>query len=254
MSGAGCRPPACPTASSRRPPPTRSNRCSTRWPVACARSWPPAWRRSTEASATPTSWTAACRTRSCSSCSPTLGSGRRSGRRVERRPLAGAGAVSVAELQALERDYVIPTYARAAVEFVRGLGSRLWDSEGNEYLDFFSGVGVTNTGHCHPAVVEAVQRQAERLMHTSNLYYTEPAMRLARRLAESSLGGKVFFTNSGAEATEAALKLARRFKAGGEIVVSEGAVHGRTYGALSATPQETKQAPFAPLVPGARTA
>ena len=158
--------------------------------------------------------------------------------------------MSVAELQALERDYVIPTYARAAVEFVRGLGSRLWDSEGNEYLDFFSGVGVTNTGHCHPAVVEAVQRQAERLMHTSNLYYTEPAMRLARRLAESSLGGKVFFTNSGAEATEAALKLTRKASPGGEFVVVYGAFHGRTYGALSATPQEAKQAPFAPLVPG----
>jgi predicted acetylornithine/succinylornithine family transaminase len=158
--------------------------------------------------------------------------------------------VSVAELQALEREHVIPTYARAAVEFVRGRGSRLWDSDGNEYLDFFSGVGVTNTGHCHPAVVEAVQRQAERLMHTSNLYYTEPAMLLARRLTESSLGGKVFFTNSGAEATEAALKLARKASPGGDVVVVYGAFHGRTYGALSATPQEAKQAPFAPLVPG----
>jgi len=158
--------------------------------------------------------------------------------------------LSVAELQALERDYVIPTYARAPVEFVRGRGTRLWDSEGEEYLDFFSGVGVTNTGHCHPAVVEAIRDQAERLMHTSNLYYTEPAMRLARRLSESSLGGKVFFTNSGAEANEAALKLARKASAGREVVVVHGAFHGRTYGALSATPQEAKQAPFAPLVPG----
>ncbi len=87
-------------------------------------------------------------------------------------------------------------------------------------------------------------------MHTSNLFYTEPAMRLAERLSESSLGGKVYFCNSGAEANEAAIKLARKAKPGGDIVVAYGAFHGRTYGALSATPQESKQAPFAPLVPG----
>jgi predicted acetylornithine/succinylornithine family transaminase len=158
--------------------------------------------------------------------------------------------MSVAELQALERDHLMATYARAPVEFVRGRGARLWDVDGVEYLDFFSGVGVTNAGHCHPAVVDAVQRQAERLMHASNLYYTEPAMRLAQRLAESSLGGKVFFTNSGAEANEAAIKLARKAAPAGAVVVVYGAFHGRTYGALSATPQEAKQAPFAPLVPG----
>jgi acetylornithine/N-succinyldiaminopimelate aminotransferase len=90
------------------------------------------------------------------------------------------------------------------------------------------------------------------LMHTSNLFYTEPAMRLAERLSQSSLGGKVFFCNSGAEANEAAIKLARKAKPGGDIVVVHNAFHGRTYGALSATPQESKQAPFAPLVPGFR--
>jgi acetylornithine/succinyldiaminopimelate/putrescine aminotransferase len=89
-------------------------------------------------------------------------------------------------------------------------------------------------------------------MHTSNLFYTEPAMRLARRLSASSLGGKVFFCNSGAEANEAVIKLARKARARGDIVVVHGAFHGRTYGALSATPQEAKQAPFAPLVPGFR--
>jgi acetylornithine/succinyldiaminopimelate/putrescine aminotransferase len=98
--------------------------------------------------------------------------------------------------------------------------------------------------------VEAVREQAGVLTHVTNLFYTEPAMRLARRLAQSSLGGKVFFCNSGAEANEAALKLVRKAKPGGEIVVVHGAFHGRTYGALSATPQESKQAPFAPLVPG----
>ncbi len=154
------------------------------------------------------------------------------------------------ELQSLERDHVVPTYLRAPVEFVRGEGCRLWDAEGHEYLDFLAGVSVVNTGHCHPQVVDAVREQAARLMHVSNLFYTEPGMRLAARLSERSLGGKVFFTNSGAEAVEAAIKLARRHRAGGELVVVHDAFHGRTYGALSATPQEAKQAPFGPLVPG----
>ena len=160
--------------------------------------------------------------------------------------------MSLAELQRLEQSSVIHSYARMPVEFVRGEGARLWDCDGNEYLDFLCGISVTNLGHCHPRVVEAIRAQAGVLMHVSNLFYTEPAMRLAERLAGSSLGGKVFFCNSGAEANEAAIKLARRARAGGDIVVLHGAFHGRTYGALSATPQESKQAPFAPLVPGFR--
>jgi acetylornithine/N-succinyldiaminopimelate aminotransferase len=160
--------------------------------------------------------------------------------------------VSLAELRELERSSVIPSYARQPVEFVRGEGARLWDADGNEYLDFLCGISVTNVGHCHPRVVEAVREQTARLMHVSNLFYTEPAMRLAERLAASSLGGKVFFCNSGAEANEAAIKLVRKARPGGDVVVVHGAFHGRTYGALSATPQESKQAPFAPLVPGFR--
>jgi acetylornithine/N-succinyldiaminopimelate aminotransferase len=160
----------------------------------------------------------------------------------------------LAELQALERDYVIGTYVRNPVEFVRGSGTRLWDSDGNEYLDFLAGISVVQIGHSHPRWVEAVSDQAARLAHVGNLFYTEPAMRLARRLSEGSLGGKVFFCNSGAEAVECAIKLARRNRAGGDIVVLENGFHGRTYGALSATPQETKQAPFAPLVPGFKVA
>jgi acetylornithine/N-succinyldiaminopimelate aminotransferase len=160
--------------------------------------------------------------------------------------------VSLAELQELERTSVVHTYARMPVEFVRGEGARLWDVDGNEYLDFLCGISVTNLGHCHPRVVAAVREQVGTLMHVSNLFYTEPAMRLARRLSESSLGGKVFFCNSGAEANEAAIKLARKARAGGDVVVVNGGFHGRTYGALSATPQEAKQAPFAPLVPGFR--
>jgi acetylornithine/N-succinyldiaminopimelate aminotransferase len=160
--------------------------------------------------------------------------------------------VSLAELQRLERTSVIPSYARQPVEFVRGEGARLWDADGNEYLDFLSGISVTSVGHCHPSVVEAVREQVGRLMHTSNLFYTEPAMRLSARLSQSSLGGKVFLCNSGAEANEAAIKLVRKARPGGDVVVLHGAFHGRTYGALSATPQESKQAPFAPLVPGFR--
>jgi predicted acetylornithine/succinylornithine family transaminase len=158
--------------------------------------------------------------------------------------------VALEELRQIERDSVMQTYARNPVEFVRGEGTRLWDDEGNEYLDFLGGISVVQIGHAHPALVEAIREQAGRLMHVGNLFYTEPGIRLAQRLAERSLGGKVFLCNSGAEAVECALKLCRRHRAGGGFVVLEGGFHGRTYGALSATPQEAKQAPFAPLVPG----
>jgi acetylornithine/N-succinyldiaminopimelate aminotransferase len=158
--------------------------------------------------------------------------------------------MTIGELQDLEREYAMPTYVRLPVQFVRGSGVRLWDAEDNEYLDFLAGISVLNVGHCHPRVVQAVREQAGRLSHVSNLYYTEPALKLSAALSRSSLGGKVFLCNSGAEANEAAIKLARRARPGGNVVVFEGAFHGRTYGALSATPQETKQAPFAPLVPG----
>jgi len=159
-------------------------------------------------------------------------------------------ATTLAELQDLERRYAAPTYLRNGIQFVRGEGVLLWDEDGNEYLDFLAGISVLNVGHCHPRVVAAIQQQAAQLTHVSNLYYTEPAMRLSKALSDSSLGGKVFLCNSGAEANEAALKLVRRARQGGEIVVLRDAFHGRTYGALSATPQEAKQAPFAPLVPG----
>jgi acetylornithine/N-succinyldiaminopimelate aminotransferase len=158
--------------------------------------------------------------------------------------------LALTDLQALEREHVMGTYARNPVEFVRGEGTRLWDADGTEYLDFLAGISVVQIGHAHPHWVEAVAEQAARLAHVGNLYYTEPAMRLAERLSKVSLGGKVFFTNSGAEAIECAIKLARKRRRGGRVVVLEGGFHGRTYGALSATPQETKQAPFAPLVPG----
>ena len=145
---------------------------------------------------------------------------------------------------------LVENYARHPVEFVRGQGARLWDADGREYLDFLCGLGVTNAGHAHPAVVEAIRAQAGRLLHVSNLFSTAPMTTLAARLSERTLGGGVLFANSGAEANEAAIKLARKRRRGGDFVVVHGGFHGRTYGALSATPQEAKQAPFAPLVPG----
>jgi acetylornithine/N-succinyldiaminopimelate aminotransferase len=158
--------------------------------------------------------------------------------------------VSLSELQQIEARAVMGTYARNPVEFVRGEGTRLWDDAGNEYLDFLAGISVVQIGHCHPALVGAVSEQASRLMHVGNLFYTEPGIRLAQRLSDGGLGGSGFLCNSGTEAIECALKLARRHRAGGSYVVMEGAFHGRTMGALSATPQEAKQAPFGPLVPG----
>ena len=143
-----------------------------------------------------------------------------------------------------------PTYARYDIVFESGSGCVLVDSDGVEYLDFLSGIAVNNLGHCHPAVVRAVQEQAARLIHVSNLFYTDPNVRLAARLTERSFGEVVFFCNSGAEANEAAIKLVRKAHPRGDVIVAHQAFHGRTYGALSATPQEAKQAPFAPLVPG----
>jgi acetylornithine/N-succinyldiaminopimelate aminotransferase len=145
---------------------------------------------------------------------------------------------------------LLPTYARFPVTFARGEGARLWDEEGNEHLDFLSGISVSSVGHCHPAVVAAIQEQAAKLIHVGNLFHTDVMVRLAERLSSISLGGGVFFTNSGAEAVEAAIKLVRKARRGGDVLSVHGAFHGRTYGALSATPQESKQAPFAPLVPG----
>jgi acetylornithine/N-succinyldiaminopimelate aminotransferase len=118
--------------------------------------------------------------------------------------------MKLAELQELESRWVMQTYRRAPVEFVRGEGARLWDPEGKEYLDFVSGISVCSIGHSHPAVVGAVRDQVGRLTHTSNLYLTGPGIRLAERLCRSSLGGRAFLCNSGTEANECAIKLARK--------------------------------------------
>lgn len=145
---------------------------------------------------------------------------------------------------------LVPAYARADVRFVRGSGSRLWDDAGNEYLDLQTGLAVNSVGHCHPAVVEAIRCQSGDLIHVGNLFHTDPGEQLAARLAAGSLGGAVHYANSGTEANEAAIKMARKARQGGTVVSLHRGFHGRTYGSLSATPQESKQAPFAPLVPG----
>ena len=163
--------------------------------------------------------------------------------------------MSLAEARALDERYLMHTYRRAPVDFVRGEGVLLWDADGKEYLDFLSGISVSSVGHCNPAVVAAVQEQAGRLMHVSNLFYTEPMARLARRLSESSLGGRVFFSNSGTEAVECAIKIARKHAHGRgisvpEIVSFEGDFHGRSYGALAATPSFARNEALGPMLPG----
>jgi predicted acetylornithine/succinylornithine family transaminase len=151
-----------------------------------------------------------------------------------------------------EAAAVMPTYRRQPVAFVRGEGAGLYDAEGRRYVDCMAGISMNNAGHCHPAVVRAIAEQAERLINVSNLYYTEPMVEMAEWIRDRSLGGRVYFCNSGAEASEAALKLAR--KRGGpdrhEVVALVDSFHGRTYGALSLTGQPSKQDPFRPLLPG----
>ena len=161
--------------------------------------------------------------------------------------------MSFDDLAALDAEHVMQTYARLPVAFVRGEGSRLWDSEGREYLDFLGGLAVTSLGHAHPEVADAVAEQARTLLHVSNLYYNDVQPKLAAEL-NGLLGGegRVFFSNSGAEANECAIKLARRYgqKHGiphtYHIVSALNSFHGRTLTTLAATGQPVKQAAFQP--------
>jgi len=153
--------------------------------------------------------------------------------------------------------YLMPTYARTPRAFVRGAGARLWDSEGREYVDFFSSLAVTNLGHAPRNVVDAIARQASLIMHVSNLHYCEPQARLAELLCTHSFADRVFLCNSGAEANEAAIKLARRWGhlQGGQrtdIVSALGSFHGRTLATLTATGQEKVRIGYQPLPAGFR--
>ena len=148
--------------------------------------------------------------------------------------------------------YVMPTYAPTLV-LVKGKGTRVWDAEGKVYLDFGSGLAVNSVGHCHRTVTKAIREQAAQLMHVSNLYYNEKQPMLAKRLSEKSLGGKCFFCNSGAEANETLIKLARLWgKAQGkhEILCVRNSFHGRTLSTMAATGQDKVKRGFDPIPPG----
>ncbi|PNR92775.1 acetylornithine transaminase [Petrotoga sp. 9PWA.NaAc.5.4] len=155
-----------------------------------------------------------------------------------------------------DKNHVMNTYSRYPIKLVKGNGCKVWDSEGNEYLDFVAGIAVNSLGHSHPEVVNAIKEQSEKLIHCSNLYWNENQIELANIICENSFGEKVFFANSGAEANEAAIKLARKYgtlKYGGKkykIIAATNSFHGRTYGALTATGQFKYQKGFEPLVPG----
>ncbi|MBM7409137.1 acetylornithine transaminase [Methanococcus maripaludis] len=153
-----------------------------------------------------------------------------------------------------EKKYVIGTYGRVPVVLVKGNGMSVFDTDGKEYLDFLAGIGVNNVGHCHPKVVEAIKNQAETLIHVSNIYYNVPQIELAKKLVNLSGLDKAFFCNSGAEANEAAIKLARKYaKANGkegEIITMEHAFHGRTLTTITATPKAKYQEGFEPLPTG----
>jgi acetylornithine/N-succinyldiaminopimelate aminotransferase len=152
--------------------------------------------------------------------------------------------------------YIANTYSRYPLVLVRGQGCKVWSSEGREYLDFVAGLAVCNLGHCHPKVVRAIHDQSQKLIHVSNFYHIQPQIELAKLLVENSFADRVFFCNSGAEANEAAMKLAKKFaKDAGrgdrfEVITMEKSFHGRTMLTLSATGQEKIQKGFDPLVPG----
>jgi acetylornithine aminotransferase/acetylornithine/N-succinyldiaminopimelate aminotransferase len=167
--------------------------------------------------------------------------------------------MSLASVSRMEAKLLLPTYERQPILFVRGRGVYLWDSRGQRYLDFLSGIGVNALGHNHPAIQAAIKRQARRLIHVSNLFFHEYQAELARLLTEISGLDRAFFCNSGTEAWEGALKLARAFaqmknrngsKSKTRILAMDNSFHGRTFGALATTGQPKYRAPFVPLVPG----
>lgn len=160
------------------------------------------------------------------------------------------------ELLAASSKYLANTYARFPIALVRGRGVRLWDSDGKEYLDFVGGIAVDALGHCHPKMVEAIRAQAETLIHVSNLYHIEPQIRLGKLLCDASFADRAFFCNSGAEANEAAIKLARKYAKDHwssdrvEIIAMHHAFHGRTLATVTATGNPKYMHGFEPLMPG----
>lgn len=160
--------------------------------------------------------------------------------------------MNTAEIAEMQKTYLIPTYA-PQLALIKGSGTKVWDADGKEYLDFLAGIAVLNIGHCHPNVVKAIQEQAATLMHVSNLYYNEKQPQLAQALSEKADGGKCFFCNSGAEANEGLIKLARLWGSDQgkfEVITMKNSFHGRTLATLTATGQEKVQKGFAPLPEG----
>lgn len=164
--------------------------------------------------------------------------------------------MNTAEIINMSENYLAHTYGRYPVALVKGDGVKVWDAEGKEYLDFVSGLAVCNLGHCHPKVTEAIKKQAETLVHVSNLYHIQPQAELAQLLVKNSFADGVFFCNSGAEANEAAIKLARRYSfdtfgpGRSEIITMNNSFHGRTMATVSATGQDKFKKGFEPLLPG----
>ena len=160
------------------------------------------------------------------------------------------------EILELGKKYVMNTYGRFPIALVKGEGSKVWDADGKEYIDFVGGLAVTSLGHCNPEITEAMYKQTRELVHTSNLYWIKPQVELAKTLVENSVFDKVFFANSGAEANEGAIKLARKYsntKYGSdryEIISMKNSFHGRTMATLTATGQEKVKQGFAPLLEG----
>ncbi len=160
------------------------------------------------------------------------------------------------ELMALSDKNIMNTYKRFPIVLTKGSGAKVWDIEGREYLDFAAGIAVCNLGHSHPKVIDAVSEQIGKLTHVSNLYYTEPQTQLAKLLTDNSFADKVFFCNSGAEANEAAIKLARKYahenmgKNKYELITMKDSFHGRTMATITATGQEKFQFGFTPLLEG----
>ncbi len=155
------------------------------------------------------------------------------------------------EIKATESRYYSSVFNRLPVAITRGSGVYVWNNNNQRYLDFFSGIAVNATGHCHPTVVKAIKKQAETLMHTSNWVYTTPQLKLAEKLVKLTRQDKVFLTNDGTETIECAIKIARKVSGKTEIIAMKNSFHGRTMGSLSLTWNEKFKKPFKPMLPGA---
>ena len=154
------------------------------------------------------------------------------------------------EIIDLDSKYIIQTYGRQPLALTHGEGVIVWDADGNKYIDFFAGIAVNVLGQSHPKIIETVKKQVEKLIHVSNIYYTEESVTLAKKLTEITIFERVFYVNSGSEANEGIIKLARKFTGKGEIIATNNSFHGRTLGSVTATGQDKYKEAFKPLPPG----